>query len=274
MDDNADVTCAENSATMSLSFAERNEIVGEDFTICGCSIDAYAANWGWPKSANQSRDRVPANRPRFRGGPHWMEERCQNVPTCEYRRSRCNQSPGRLLYSFAVDGKQFPTFATVSRIRRNGIDARRVSASGGAFAHRRDSEVPRESVANGPERYSRGLRLTRSISNLSSMHRRGSAMPVAGTLVIPVDTVGGRGETWFHRRRSAAVGGYSRRRHRVVSDLRDRFHHERHQSADRAVHSGELHEALAERTHLRTAAEHGGDAADAPAAPAVSSFSP
>src|SRR5262245_1631063 len=32
------------------------------------------------------------------------------------------QSPGRLLYSFAIDGKQIPTFATVSRIRRNGTE--------------------------------------------------------------------------------------------------------------------------------------------------------
>ncbi len=30
------------------------------------------------------------------------------------------QSPGRKLYSFAVDGKTIPAFATVSRIRRNG----------------------------------------------------------------------------------------------------------------------------------------------------------
>ena len=39
------------------------------------------------------------------------------VPAIEVR-----QSPGRLLYSFAVDGKQIPTFATVSRIRRNGTE--------------------------------------------------------------------------------------------------------------------------------------------------------
>lgn len=32
------------------------------------------------------------------------------------------QSAGRRLYSFAVDGKLIPTFATVSRIRRNGIE--------------------------------------------------------------------------------------------------------------------------------------------------------
>lgn len=32
------------------------------------------------------------------------------------------QSPGRRLYSFAVDGKLIPAFATVSRIRRNGIE--------------------------------------------------------------------------------------------------------------------------------------------------------
>ncbi len=37
------------------------------------------------------------------------------LPAIEVR-----QSPGRLLYSFAVDGKQISTFATVSRIRRNG----------------------------------------------------------------------------------------------------------------------------------------------------------
>jgi DGQHR domain-containing protein len=30
------------------------------------------------------------------------------------------QSPGRVLYSFAVDGKAIPAFATISRIRRNG----------------------------------------------------------------------------------------------------------------------------------------------------------
>jgi len=39
------------------------------------------------------------------------------VPAIEVR-----QSPGRLLYSFAVDGKQIPAFATVSRIRRNGTE--------------------------------------------------------------------------------------------------------------------------------------------------------
>jgi DGQHR domain-containing protein len=39
------------------------------------------------------------------------------VPAIEVR-----QSPGRLLYSFAVDGKQIPSFATISRIRRNGTE--------------------------------------------------------------------------------------------------------------------------------------------------------
>src|SRR5262245_58657132 len=32
-----------------------------------------------------------------------------------------SQTPGRTLYSFAVDGKLITGFATVSRIRRNGI---------------------------------------------------------------------------------------------------------------------------------------------------------
>src|SRR5947208_9865388 len=31
-----------------------------------------------------------------------------------------SQTPGRTLYSFAIDGKLIPGFATVSRIRRNG----------------------------------------------------------------------------------------------------------------------------------------------------------
>lgn len=39
------------------------------------------------------------------------------VPAIEVR-----QAPGRLLYSFAIDGKQIPAFATVSRIRRNGTE--------------------------------------------------------------------------------------------------------------------------------------------------------
>jgi DGQHR domain-containing protein len=39
------------------------------------------------------------------------------VPAIEVR-----QSPGRVLYSFAVDGKEIPTFATVSRIRRKGTE--------------------------------------------------------------------------------------------------------------------------------------------------------
>src|SRR5688500_8603555 len=37
------------------------------------------------------------------------------VPAIEVR-----QSEGRTLYSFAIDGKQVPRFATVSRIRRDG----------------------------------------------------------------------------------------------------------------------------------------------------------
>ncbi len=41
------------------------------------------------------------------------------VPAIEVR-----QSPGRLLYSFAVDGKQIWNFATVSRIRRDGTELR------------------------------------------------------------------------------------------------------------------------------------------------------
>lgn len=32
-----------------------------------------------------------------------------------------SQSPGRILYMFAIDGKAIPSFATISRIRRNGI---------------------------------------------------------------------------------------------------------------------------------------------------------
>src|ERR1700752_4971245 len=39
------------------------------------------------------------------------------VPAIEVR-----QSPGRLLYSFAIDGKQIPAFATVSGIGRNGTE--------------------------------------------------------------------------------------------------------------------------------------------------------
>src|SRR3954470_24308844 len=45
------------------------------------------------------------------------ERRELRVPAIEVQ-----QSPGRLLYSFAVDGKQIPTFATISRIRRNGTE--------------------------------------------------------------------------------------------------------------------------------------------------------
>ncbi len=46
-----------------------------------------------------------------------MSERTElRLPAIEVR-----QSAGRRLYSFAVDGKVIPSFATVSRIRRNGI---------------------------------------------------------------------------------------------------------------------------------------------------------
>jgi len=33
-----------------------------------------------------------------------------------------SQAPGRVLYSFAIDGKLISSFATVSRVRRNGVD--------------------------------------------------------------------------------------------------------------------------------------------------------
>src|SRR4051812_14178143 len=47
-----------------------------------------------------------------------MSERTElRVPAIEVQ-----QSPGRVLYSFAVDGKQIPSFATVSRIRRKGTE--------------------------------------------------------------------------------------------------------------------------------------------------------
>jgi DGQHR domain-containing protein len=47
-----------------------------------------------------------------------MSERTDlRVPAIEVQ-----QSPGRVLYSFAVDGKQIPSFATISRIRRNGTE--------------------------------------------------------------------------------------------------------------------------------------------------------
>src|SRR5262249_53687108 len=51
-------------------------------------------------------------------GGMMVEQRGElRVPAIEVR-----QSPGRLLYSFAGGGKQIPTFATVSGIRRNGTE--------------------------------------------------------------------------------------------------------------------------------------------------------
>jgi DGQHR domain-containing protein len=43
------------------------------------------------------------------------EKKFLRIPAIEVQ-----QSPGRVLYSFAIDGKQIPTFATISRVRRNG----------------------------------------------------------------------------------------------------------------------------------------------------------
>ena len=49
-----------------------------------------------------------------------MESRIEKTTELRVPAIEVSQGPGRLLYSFAVDGKVIPSFATVSRIRRNG----------------------------------------------------------------------------------------------------------------------------------------------------------
>ena len=80
------------------------------------------------------------------------------VPAIEVR-----QSPGRLLYSFAVDGKQIPSLCDgfANPQKRHGTPG--LSATRGPVAHRGDSHVSRERFADGPECRCCGLRFTSGV---------------------------------------------------------------------------------------------------------------
>src|SRR5688500_14520242 len=62
------------------------------------------------------------------GVPFRLRSQYGNMPhKCELRLPalEIHQGPKRILYSFAVDGKLLPTFATISRVRR-GEEERRL----------------------------------------------------------------------------------------------------------------------------------------------------
>src|SRR5687768_18085576 len=112
-----------------------------------------------------------------------VEQRSElRVPAIEVR-----QSPGRLLYSFAVDGKQIPTFATVSRIRRNGTELE---------GYQRPEVLSHiNEIRNYLESHSPMVPNAVVVAFDSRVHFEPNSNPIvtngyarAGTLVIPVDS--------------------------------------------------------------------------------------
>src|ERR1700722_15432293 len=97
-----------------------------------------------------------------------------------------HQGPGRTLYSFAVDGKQLPLFATVSRVHRNGNAEIRGYQRPEVLSHiasiRRYLESDEPMIPNALV-VAFDKRVTFEPSDPAGKHR--DACP--GSLVIPID---------------------------------------------------------------------------------------
>jgi DGQHR domain-containing protein len=100
---------------------------------------------------------------------------------------RVEQSPGRFLYSFAIDGKLVPRFATVSRIRRNdGADVQGYQRPE-VLSH--IAEI-RSYVESSAPLIPNAVVIafdSRVIFTPTSRHGAGSAVP--GTLHLPLSTI-------------------------------------------------------------------------------------
>ena len=96
------------------------------------------------------------------------------------------QSSERTLYSFAVDGKQLPTFAAVSRVQRDDRHELAGYQRAESIAHIKTIRKYLETRRRDPaERARRRVRLARAL-RARRRRRDGGRRPV-GRLVIPID---------------------------------------------------------------------------------------
>ncbi|MBW4719404.1 DGQHR domain-containing protein DpdB [Saccharothrix obliqua] len=99
------------------------------------------------------------------------------------------QGPNRTLYTFAIDGKQLPRVATVSRVRRNDDAVLQGYQRPAALSHinaiRRYIESPDAMLPNALV-----IAFDKRVTFESAEERAAGAYSRAGTLIIPVD------DTW------------------------------------------------------------------------------
>ena len=146
------------------------------------------------------------------------------------------QGPGRLLYSFAADGKVIPSFATVSRIRRNGNAVegyQRPEVLKHILEIRNYLEGDSPLIPNAIIiAFDSRVRFEASPSEDDSCQYARS-----GTLIIPIDDaledVRKPGFVVDGQQRLAAIRDANIE---GVSNLRHRVHYQRHLSANRTVH--------------------------------------
>src|SRR5436853_7270254 len=103
----------EGSVIMSSCSEALSAIVVVVFITCGFFIGVFSVNLGFSKMILQRQGQYPYKYLNTRGEIMSFNNELR-LPALEVK-----QGSGRLLYSFAVDGKLIPTFATVSRIHRS-----------------------------------------------------------------------------------------------------------------------------------------------------------
>ena len=165
-----------------------------------------------------------------------------------------SQAGDRTLYSFAVDGKKLPSFAAVSRVKRDEQHELAGYQRAESLAHIRtirkylesaDAMLPNALVVAFDSR----VRFEPSGSTPST------GVSIGRTASIPVDEAEAEHrQARLDRRRPAAVRGDPRRRRRQLPGLRHGVHHRQRRRAALAVHPRQLHEAPAQGPHPRIAA--------------------
>ena len=189
------------------------------------------------------------------------------IPAIEVR-----QSAGRVLYSFAIDGKLVPSFAAISRVHRRdahleGYQRPEVLAHIGEIRDYLESESPM--IPNAVV-----IAFDKRVRFEPAGDTGGMSYARPGTLVIPIDADSDDaakpgfvvdGQQRLAAIRDAAIGR--------ISDLCFSVHRSRRERSDRAVHPRQLDEAASEGPDLRIASKYGNDASLSSPSKAVSCVS-
>lgn len=174
-----------------------------------------------------------------------MASRFLRFPALEIR-----QGSNRVLYSFAADGKDVYSFATVSRIRRVnegevcGYQRPEVLshiAEIRKYLECSDPMIPNAIVIAFDERVCFEAADDSAVTGFSR----------PGVLVVPVDEgTADHEKPGLDRRWPTADGRYSRGIYSLFSDLHHSFHRQRRDGAEGAVHSRQFYKASSQGTDL------------------------